>query len=128
MTTTRASLRRVAEEAARRPRDRDGHAIRDTRTPNQKAMVIAEGLPKCGSPEGREPGSDEIGTRRTIVIERVSPEIDGGRYPAKRVVGDELLVTADIVADGHDLLDAVLLLRSEHETGWREVPMRLIEN
>ncbi|TMB50711.1 MAG: DUF3416 domain-containing protein, partial [Chloroflexi bacterium] len=128
MTTTRASLRRVAAEAARRPRDRDGHAVRDARTPDDKATLIAEGLPKGGRPEGREPGPDEIGTRRTIVIERVSPEIDDGRHAAKRVVGDQLLVTADIVADGHDLLDAVLLLRSEDGTAWREVPMRLIEN
>src|SRR5437667_4986960 len=128
MTTTRASLRRVATEAARRPRDRDGHAIRDARTPAEKTTLIAEGHAEPGRPEGREPGPDEIGTRRTIVIERISPEIDGGRHPTKRVVGDQLLVTADIVADGHDLLDAVLLLRGEDETAWREVPMRLIEN
>ena len=94
MTTTRASLRRVAAEAARRPRDRDGHAIRDARTPAEKTTLIAEGHAEPGRPEGREPGPDEIGTRRTIVIERISPEIDGGRHPAKRVVGDHLLVTA----------------------------------
>ena len=128
MTTTRASLRRVAAEAARRPRDRDGHAIRDARTPDEKATLIAEGLPEGGRPAGREPGPDEIGTRRTIVIERVSPEIDGGRHAAKRVVGDQLLVTADIFADGHDLLDAVLQVSADDEGAWREIPMRLIEN
>ncbi len=47
--------------------------------------------------------------------------------PVKRVVGDRLLVTADILADGHDLLDAALLLRVEGEDRWQESPMRQIE-
>jgi starch synthase (maltosyl-transferring) len=75
-----------------------------------------------------EPGPDAIGTRRAIVIERISPELDGGRYPVKRVVGDRLLVTADIFADGHDLLDAALLLRADDEEAWTEAPMRPIDN
>ena len=48
------------------------------------------------------------------------------------MVGDDLLVTADIYADGHDLLDAALLLRVEHGNGargtWRESAMTLVEN
>ena len=78
--------------------------------------------------DAREPGADEVGTRRSIVIERVSPQLDGGRYPVKRVVGDQLLVTADLIADGHDLLDAALLVRADDEDAWREAPMRPIEN
>ncbi|HSI98926.1 MAG TPA: alpha-1,4-glucan--maltose-1-phosphate maltosyltransferase [Patescibacteria group bacterium] len=75
-----------------------------------------------------EPGPEAIGTRRSIVIERIQPELDGGRYPVKRVVGDRLLVTADIFADGHDLLDAVVLLRADDEETWTEAPMRPIDN
>jgi starch synthase (maltosyl-transferring) len=125
MTTTRATLRRVASEAARRRRDRDGKAIGGDRHP------VVRSAPTGGpasTADGREPGPEEVGTRRTIVIERVAPEIDGGRHAVKRVVGDALLVTADIFADGHDLLDAVLQLRHEADEAWREVPMRLIEN
>ena len=62
------------------------------------------------------------------MIERISPQLDGGRYPVKRVVGDQLLVTADIVADGHDLLDAALLVRADDEEAWHEAPMRPIED
>ncbi|HYM52836.1 MAG TPA: alpha-1,4-glucan--maltose-1-phosphate maltosyltransferase, partial [Candidatus Dormibacteraeota bacterium] len=69
-----------------------------------------------------------VGTRRTIIIERVEPMLDGGRHAVKRVVGDTLLVTADIFADNHDLLDAALLVRAEDERRWRESPMRLIDN
>jgi starch synthase (maltosyl-transferring) len=78
--------------------------------------------------ERSEPGPDAIGTRRSVIIERISPELDGGRHPVKRVVGDQLLVTADIFADGHDLLDAALLLRADDEESWREAPMRPIDN
>jgi starch synthase (maltosyl-transferring) len=78
--------------------------------------------------DDHEPGPAEVGTRRTIVIERIAPELDGGRFPVKRVVGDELLVTADIYADGHDLLDAAILLRPDGATAWREATMRHVEN
>jgi starch synthase (maltosyl-transferring) len=78
--------------------------------------------------DGAEPPAGVPGTRRTIIIERISPQLDGGRHPVKRVVGDQLLVTADIFADGHDLLDAFLLIRADDEPGWREAPMRPIDN
>jgi starch synthase (maltosyl-transferring) len=76
----------------------------------------------------REPDADAVGTRRTIIIERIEPELDGGRHPVKRVVGDQLIVTADIFADGHDLLDAALLVRADDEADWHEAPMRPIDN
>ncbi len=75
-----------------------------------------------------EPGPDAVGTRRTIVIERISPQLDGGAHPVKRVVGDVLQVTADVFADGHDLLDAALLVRADDDPQWREEPMRYVDN
>lgn len=68
-------------------------------------------------------GPDGLGTARTIIIERVDPELDGGRWPAKRVVGDWLSVSADIIADGHDVLGAALLIRADDEAEWREIRM-----
>jgi starch synthase (maltosyl-transferring) len=75
-----------------------------------------------------EPPPDAVGTRRSIVIEGVEPEVDCGDDAAKRVVGDELLVTADIYAEGHGLLDAALLIRREGSTRWSASPMRLVSN
>jgi starch synthase (maltosyl-transferring) len=53
--------------------------------------------------------------RRRVIIEGVSPVVDDGRFPAKRVVGDVVHIEADIFADGHDLLSAVMLHRHESE-------------
>jgi starch synthase (maltosyl-transferring) len=44
-----------------------------------------------------------------VVIERVSPQIDCGRFPIKRVVGEKVLVEADVFADGHDLISCQIL-------------------
>ena len=63
-----------------------------------------------------------------VVIERVSPEIDGGRFSAKSIAGDEVTVEADIFADGHDALSARLLYRREDEMRWAETPMQLLTN
>jgi starch synthase (maltosyl-transferring) len=65
---------------------------------------------------------------RRVVIEHVEPEVDGGRFPIKRTVGDEVRVRADIYADGHDLLGAMLLYRAVGEGTWVEAPMRVVNN
>jgi len=66
--------------------------------------------------------------RTRIAIEGVTPEIDGGQFPIKRIIGDKLVVEADIFADGHDVLSAVLLYRRESDTNWTEVPMEFLVN
>jgi starch synthase (maltosyl-transferring) len=58
-----------------------------------------------------------------VTIECVSPEVDAGRYPAKRVVGDIVEVGADIFRDGHDMLAARVLYRGPDENAWREAPL-----
>ena len=63
-----------------------------------------------------------------VAIERVRPELDGGRFPIKRLVGDVLTVEADVFMDGHDKLRAELLVRPADARAWSAVPMALIEN
>ncbi|MCJ7811107.1 MAG: DUF3416 domain-containing protein, partial [Dehalococcoidia bacterium] len=65
---------------------------------------------------------DGDGPRR-VVIEGVRPEIDGGRFPIKRAVGEKVVVEADVLADGYDALSCVLLYRKEGALKWLEVPM-----
>ena len=66
--------------------------------------------------------------RARVIIESVSPQVDGGRFPAKRTVGDTVDVEADIFTDGHDAVSAVLLYRHEREHNWREVRLRALVN
>ena len=57
----------------------------------------------------------------TIIIERVSPELDGGRYPVKREVADRFEVSADIFKEGHEVLMAVLRHRAWSESAWQKI-------
>ena len=65
--------------------------------------------------------------RRRVAIERVRPQIDCGRFPVKRLVGDVVTVEADIISDGHDLLDAVLK-HWDSRGVLTESPMALVNN
>ena len=65
---------------------------------------------------------------RRVAIEGVHPEIDSGRFPIKRTVGDTVDVGADIFADGHDTLAAALLYRAAGDAAWREVAMTAAGN
>lgn len=73
--------------------------------------------------------SDQSGFGQSrVVIARVSPELDGGRYPIKAIPGDVIAVEADIFADGHDYLTAVLLYKHIDEPSWTEAAMTLLVN
>src|SRR5438874_2938253 len=66
----------------------------------------------------------------SILIENVQPQIDCGRHPVKRVVGEPVRVTADVFKEGHDELTAVLRWRqlTPSQTEPREVAMRPLGN
>ena len=66
--------------------------------------------------------------RRRVVIENVRPRVDNGRFAVKRVAGDVVQVTADVFADGHDAVAAVVRHRREGERRFRETPMRALGN
>jgi starch synthase (maltosyl-transferring) len=75
--------------------------------------------------------STKVTTPRTpapVVIECVEPELDAGRYPVKRVVGDTFEVRADILKDGHDLLAARIRYSGPMDGEWRTVPMFYDQN
>ncbi len=69
----------------------------------------------------------ELGRRR-VVIEGVTPQVDSGRFPIKRVVGDEVAVEADVFADGHEEIACLLEHRHECEATWHHTPMQPLGN
>jgi starch synthase (maltosyl-transferring) len=68
------------------------------------------------------------GGRERVVIEDVTPIVDGGRFPVKRTVGERVEVRANAFADGHDLVACSLFHREAGETTWHEAPMQALGN
>ena len=66
--------------------------------------------------------------RGRVVIDRVRPSVDGGRFPIKRTVGETIAVDADVFTDGHDVIRCVLLYRKSAAEPWRELPMKPTHN
>ncbi|HWZ48018.1 MAG TPA: maltotransferase domain-containing protein, partial [Herbaspirillum sp.] len=63
-----------------------------------------------------------------IAIEAVTPAVDNGRFPVKRMIGENLTIEADILLDGHDHLAAQVLWQTADSRKWQSVPMRDIGN
>jgi starch synthase (maltosyl-transferring) len=70
---------------------------------------------------------DEAGRKR-VIIEGVEPEIDCGRFPIKRTVGEKVTVEADAFTDGHDAITVHLLWRPSSQTEWRYAAMEPLGN
>jgi starch synthase (maltosyl-transferring) len=65
----------------------------------------------------------EADGRLRAVIETITPQVDGGRFAVKRVLGDAVVVEADCFADGHDAVVAMLCWRRGEEPGWHAAAM-----
>ena len=63
-----------------------------------------------------------------VVIENIAPQINCGRFPAKRVVGETVEVEADVFTDGHDCVAVTLLCRHESVSEWQSTPMSALGN
>ena len=63
-----------------------------------------------------------------IIIEAVEPAVDGGRYPAKRIVGEPCVVAADIFRDGHQVIRAALKYRRKNDESFTESPMMPLDD
>lgn len=85
--------------------------FQDTFEPRRSKLTTAQSPQKLPAPP-------------RVVITQVDPEIDGGRYPIKRVVGESVAVAADIFTDGHELLAAVLRTKEADGENWLETAMR----
>ncbi len=65
---------------------------------------------------------------KRVVVEGIVPEIDSGRFPIKRIVGDVVEVEADVFGDGHDHVIARLLFKRETDGDWQYVYMTALGN
>jgi starch synthase (maltosyl-transferring) len=63
-----------------------------------------------------------------LVIERIRPAVDQGRFAVKRLIGETIDVTADVFSDGHGMLAADLLWKALDEREWHRAPMTMGHN
>ncbi len=89
-----------------------------TKSGKKSESVTAKNSEPARIPEGR----------KRVVIEGITPAVDCGRFPAKRTIGDQVRVEADIFTDGHDAIAASLLAHREGFEGWTEIPMHPLVN
>jgi len=87
---------------------------------NERSQVLADALTALDVP-GRD-------GRVRAVVENVTPNVDGGRFAVKRIVGDVVIVEADCFADGHDALAVQLLWRRDADPIWQAEPMVPVGN
>ena len=66
--------------------------------------------------------------RQRVLIEEIQPQVDCGRYPARRFLGDRVQVSAAIFSDGHDHVLARLLYKHHSDLDWRSTPMTALPN
>lgn len=90
-----------------------------------KPAVVAPVAPLVPEPEAP---TLTVDGRKRVIIEGVTPELDGGRFAVKRTVGEVITVEADVFTDGHDALSCLLQYRKAGDTVWRETPMRVLVN
>lgn len=66
--------------------------------------------------------------KQRVIITNVSPQVEGGAYPAKGAIGEPIAITADIFSDGHDEIAASVFIRSGQSGPWDELPMKFVIN
>ena len=63
-----------------------------------------------------------------VIIESITPQIEGGRYYIKRVVGETVNVGATVIGDGHDIVQASLQYKNDKARKWQETRMQVGHN
>ena len=107
----------------------DGDGAPLSLQPGEVRVLVAERAPAVllPVPRGKAAAEAAVAAPR-IVLERPSPSVDGGRFPAKRIVGETVDVEVDVFSDGHEMLAVELQWRAEDETDWQRARMQLVGN
>ncbi len=98
---------------------------RDRSEENSLKMVTAKPSAKRKAASSKSLPPDASGR---VLIETVTPSVDDGATPIKRVVGDWIVVEADVFSDGHETLGAEVLYRPSGDADWARSRLRLTED
>jgi len=67
-------------------------------------------------------------SQRRVIIENLHPEINGGEFYIKRIVGESVRIEVDLYGDGHDVVNGKLSYRHASQRKWRHIPLRPLVN
>ena len=111
------------------PRTLEEGPLPDRLTPSEVrvALVSRIGAVREGKRQDRR-AAGAAAARSPVVVDRVTPQVAGGPFAAKRIIGRAITVEADIFADGHDVLAAELLWRAADEKDWQRAPLVPVGN
>lgn len=66
--------------------------------------------------------------RKRVIITNVKPSVQGAQFPAKGVLNEDIIFSADIFIDGHDEVSASVFVKHKTERDWKELRMKHISN
>ena len=98
-----------------------------TSEPQSSAKPNTGPTARSGKGTAEEAVIREVALER-VAIEGIDPEIDGGRFPAKTIVGRPFVIEADVFGEGHDLVDGAILWRVKGIDNWEEAPLVEVDN
>ena len=100
-----------------------------TLAPGELLVASAHAVARASAPARLDAdAARRMGNNPRVAIEAVSPAVDDGTFPVKRLVGELVTVEADILCDGHDKLGVVLQWRGPGNTMAQEMRMRPVGN
>ena len=89
----------------------------------------ADWIAKYGTSSRQQRASLTAALRRErIAIEAVRPAVDEGQFAVKRILGETVVIKANVFVDGHDELAAEVLWRPVNASEWQRTPMKALGN
>src|SRR5947209_671527 len=112
-----------------RPQSRDGTAVGAPLASHEVRILSVERTPLVALKTARNDRALTEATKAPrIVIDRIEPQVEGGPFAVKRVIGQSITVEADVFTDGHDQLGTELLWRAADEKDWQRAPLTPLGN
>ncbi len=107
-----------------RPLTSDGAAFAPLAPAETRVLLAGRAKPVASRMKAGRATASAATQAARLVVENLTPAVEGGDFAVKRVIGDTVEVEADVFADGHEELAAEVLWRPIDERRWRTARMR----
>lgn len=100
-----------------------GSALAPLQPAEARVLMASRADPVAVKPPKSAKAADKAAEAPRIIVEDVTPTVQNGSFPVKRIVGEMVDVEATVFADGHEFVSARLAYRPVDEKAWRTIPM-----